>query len=317
MSRPARLFSDRSDRSSISLLVAAGLCWGTGGVTGYALSDVAHLSALAVATYRLLLGGGLLVLVLSLAGSWPTSAAAWRRIGAVAALAATFQACFFAAVMLSSVPLATLTTIGIAPILVVVTTSVTSRRLPRWPVVRPVVIGLAGLALLVGTPGGQSLAATLAGAALSAISGAGFAALTLLGRRPVPGLTDATSTGFGFALGGVVLAAITVASAGTVDVLAVAPSGAALGLLLFMATVPTAVAYSLYFRGLRHSTATTATVVALLEPLTGTILAAVLLGQTLSVAALLGAVLLSVSILDTGRSHLRQGSAEMDAPTTG
>lgn len=312
MSHPSRT---STTGSSLHLLVAAGLCWGTGGVTGHALTEVAHLSPLAVAAYRLLLGGGLLVLVLLVARLRPRGRAGWRRIGAVAVLAAVSQACYFAAVTISSVPLATLMTIGSAPILVVLAQAVGRRRIPSRRVVKPVVIGLAGLALLVGAPSAQTAASMVAGVVSSGLSGAGFAALTLLGRRPVPGLDDVTSTGYGFALGGVVLSGVTVVTAGTVGVLAVTPSVGAVGLLVLMATVPTAVAYSLYFRGLRGSTAATATVVALLEPLTGTVLAAALLGQTLSAAAVLGAVLLCGSVLDTGRSHRRQRRADADSWT--
>src|SRR4029077_5146155 len=60
------------------------------------------------------------------------------------------------------------------------------------------------------------------------------------------------------------------------------PGLAAIGLLVALGTGPTAVAYTLYFRGLRTAAASTAARLALLEPLTGAILAALLLGERLS-----------------------------------
>ncbi|HTD59166.1 MAG TPA: EamA family transporter, partial [Gemmatimonadaceae bacterium] len=60
--------------------------------------------------------------------------------------------------------------------------------------------------------------------------------------------------------------------------------------------VPTAVAYTLFFHGLASVTAASATVIALLEPLTGTVLAIALLGDRLSPAGIVGGVLLGVSI---------------------
>ena len=43
-------------------LVMSGLLWGTGGLTGTEFGRVTGLSALAVAAYRLLAGGGLIVI---------------------------------------------------------------------------------------------------------------------------------------------------------------------------------------------------------------------------------------------------------------
>ena len=57
-------------------------------------------------------------------------------------------------------------------------------------------------------------------------------------------------------------------------------------LLAALAVVPTALAYTCYFRGLRATSAGTGSVLALLEPLTGTVLAALLLGERLGPAGL-------------------------------
>ena len=143
-------------RSGVALLALAGVAWGTGGLLGSLLADEAGLSPLAVAAYRLGLGG-LLVGVL-VVGATPFRArpeprlgadghrrTAWRRIGILAVLAA-FQACYFTAVALSSVGLATLVTIGTAPV-VVTAVEAARRRAPRGAAVT-VVLALAGLGLL-------------------------------------------------------------------------------------------------------------------------------------------------------------------------
>ena len=62
--------------------------------------------------------------------------------------------------------------------------------------------------------------------------------------------------------------------------------------------MPTALAYTAYFRGLPHAGAATATVVALLEPLTATVLAVLLLGESVSLPLVLGGALLLTSVLD-------------------
>ena len=105
---------------SFVLLVVSGICWGTGGITGRTLAEIGGISAPAVAAYRLLIGGALLVLTLNvhrrlprraavnaaasgaMRAAAPRGAAAWRRVTAVAALAAIFQASYFSAVAVSS-----------------------------------------------------------------------------------------------------------------------------------------------------------------------------------------------------------------------
>jgi len=288
----------RASRSHVLFLVISGLLWGTGGLTGTELGRVAGLSALAVAAYRLLAGGGLIVVFLRVtAGSAnrrrPAGRAAWTRIAVTGLLAAAFQGCYFSAVSLTSVSLATLVTIGAAPVIVQVAERIRGRG--RRGAARTTLLALCGLGLLVGLPsGGYGYPAVLASAGLATLAAAGFATLTLIGASPVPGLDDLTVTGFGFTLGGLVLLPFAAVSG-----LAFRPGPAAIGLLIALGTGPTAVAYTLYFRGLRGAPAGTAALLALLEPLTATVLAALLLGQRLSVPGLAGAALLLAAVVQT------------------
>ena len=68
-------------------------------------------------------------------------------------------------------------------------------------------------------------------------------------------------------------------------------------------TGPTAVAYTLYFRGLRSAAASTAALLTLLEPLTGTILAAILLGERLSATGMAGAAIIAAAVILTVRAN--------------
>lgn len=72
---------------------------------------------------------------------------------------------------------------------------------------------------------------------------------------------------------------------------------AAFGLLAALAVAPTAVAYTAYFVGPRSAPAGVGAVLALLEPLTAAVLAAVLLGDRLGVAGWTGAVLLGCAVV--------------------
>jgi drug/metabolite transporter, DME family len=316
--------------SGVSFLVLAGILWGTGGLFGRMLGDATGLSSLAVATYRLAVGGLILVGYLLVTGArLPRSRAAWGRIAAVGALAALFQVAYFTAVWFTSVSVATLVTIGSSPVLVLLAG-------PRWrsarasrrrcvddsladarSLARPrsadrrslLAVGLAlcGLLLLIGVPadGGPSTGAVLAGAACALVAAAGFTAMSLLGARPVPGLDAMATTGLGFTLGGVLLAPLAVTTSG----LTFAPTPAATGLLIAFGLVPTAVAYTCYFRGLRSAAAGVGVLMALLEPVTSAVLSAVLLGDRLGASGIAGGLLLCAALVLTALGQRRERSA--------
>jgi DME family drug/metabolite transporter len=276
----------------VSFLVLAGVLWGTGGLLGRLFGEAAGLTSFAVATFRLAVGGLLIVGYLLVTGArLPRSRATWARICAVGALSALFQAAYFTAVSLTSVTVATLVTIGSSPVLVLLARPRSADRRS----LAAVGLALVGLVLLVGVPadGGPSTAAVLAGAGCALAAAAGFTAMSLLGARPVPGLDAMTTTGVAFTLGGVLLAPIAVTTSG----LAFTPTPASIGLLLAFGLVPTAVAYTCYFRGLRSAPAGVGVLMALLEPLTAAVLSAVLLGERLGVAGIAGGALLCTALV--------------------
>jgi DME family drug/metabolite transporter len=304
----------RRSAAGLPYLVTSGVLWGTGGLTGSLLRRSTGLGALAVASYRLAIGGGLIVVFLVLAGRrLAYGRAAWTRIGTVGMLGAVFQGCYFGAVSLTSVSLATLITIGMSPVLVLAGERMAGRRRIDRSVVGTLVLALTGLGLLVGLPpGGFSGTAVLASAGLALLAAGGFAAVTVLGTAPVPGLDELTTVGLGFTVGGLLLAPLAATTAG----LSFRPTPAALCLLAALSTGPTAVAYTLYFRGLRTVGAATATVLALLEPLTAALLAALLLHDRLGPAGVAGALLLLAAVLLAGRTHAQDGPGHQTTAAT-
>jgi DME family drug/metabolite transporter len=285
----------RKSRSGLWFLVFAGTVWGTGGLTGSLLAATSGLSPLGVAAGRLSIGGLLLVAVALLTRqALPTGRRPWTRVAVIGLLAAEFQGTYFAAVAVTGVSLATLISIGATPLLILLAEAVTGRRRAGTRALAVAGLALLGLALLVGVPsGGRDLTTMLAGAGLALLAAAGFATMTLVGSRPVAGLDDLISTGLAFTLGAVLLAPAAVVTGG----LSFDPSPAAVGLLVLLGVGPTALGYAAYFRGLRTTSAGTASLMALLEPLVGTALAMLLLGDRLGPAGLAGAVLLIVALV--------------------
>ncbi len=289
----------RRPGSGLPYLVISGLLWGTGGLTGSLLGREAGLSAVAVAAYRLAAGGLLIVAFRALIGRpWPAGRAAWTRITVIGLLAAFYQSCYFTAVSLTSVPLATLVTIGSAPVIVLAASRVTGRPAGRHAAATTA-LAVTGLGLLVGLPSGFGESAVLASAGMAVLSAAGFAAITLTGSRPVPGLDDLTVTGFGFTIGGLALMPLAELAGG----IGFRPAPASIGLLIALGTGPTAVAYTLFFRGLRSAAPGTAALLALLEPLTGAVLADLLLGERLSATGIAGAAAIGAAVIITVRAN--------------
>jgi DME family drug/metabolite transporter len=300
---PAPVLSARRPLAGVPLLAVAGVLWGTGGLLGALLGAVSGLSPMAVATYRLTVGGVLLCGYLLLTGRrLPRTGAALRRVAAVGALAAAFQGCYFAAVSCTSVSLATLVTIGTAPVVVLVAERLGGRRASGRRTVTGACLALLGLGLLVGVP--SEGAAQLPGVLLAAAAGTGFAAMTLLAGRAVPGLDAPTTVGVGFVLGGVAL--LPVALLATPAGLAFDPTPATVGVLVALGAVPTALAYTAWFRGLLGAPAGVGAVLALLEPLTAAGLAALVLGDRLGWAGLAGAAVLFIALVLVGTAGAQE-----------
>ncbi|MFJ9778103.1 DMT family transporter [Amycolatopsis sp. NPDC101161] len=276
---------DMSTRArSSAALVLAGVLWGTGGLAGSLLAQRAGLHPLAVAAYRLLVGGGIATLaVLLKGGTFPRTAEAGKRLLAVGGLFALFQASYFAAVALSSVSVATMTTIGAAPVFV---TLAAVRKPGRWTLVS-VAGTLAGLVLLRWSP--EEPAHLLGGLGFALLAAAGFATLTLLTAKPV--MDPLATTAFGCLIGGLLLAPVAgwtgMALPLHVDVVAI---------VCYLGAVPTALAYAAYLRGLATAHPVLGALSAVLEPLTATILAALLFGERLGVTAWCGAAVLVAAL---------------------
>ncbi|MFJ2591274.1 DMT family transporter [Streptomyces sp. NPDC087538] len=283
----------RIPRSGTALLVLAGLLWGTGGLAGSLLASRTGLQPVAVAAYRLLVGGVLITAYAGAAGGLrtvPRTRAAAARVAATGVLLAAYQTAYFAAVKATSVSLATLTTMVAIPVLVTVGSAALDRRPPTLRAAGSIVIAVSGLMLLLDSPTSTS-GNRAAGAGLALLAALWFAVLTLDRRAPLPGLDRDTTTGLGFLTGGLLLL-----PASLVSGMELPPRADAVGAVVFLGLVPTAVAYTSYFAGLHHAGAAAGVVAVLLEPLTATLLAVLLGHDRLGGAQILGAFLVMVSI---------------------
>jgi drug/metabolite transporter, DME family len=198
---------------------------------------------------------------------------------------AAFQVTFLGAVVLTGVAVGTLVAIGSAPLFA----GIVSRRVSaRWAVATA--IAVVGLVLLVLGGGGVRL--TPAGTLLALGAGLSYATYTVAtGRALAAGAAAPAVTALTFVVAAVVLApALVVTSTSWL----VAPSGALM--VLYLALVPTALAYRLFAAGLRTVAASTASTIALAEPVVAAVLGVVVLDEQLAATGWVGAGLVLVAL---------------------
>lgn len=274
------------------LVVLAAMLWGTVGIASKLLYGIEDVPPLIVGFFRLAIAVPLLA-----AWCW------WRlgpttfhfpgrdlvRILTLGVAMALYQVFYFGAVAEIGVALATLITICSAPLLVGVSAVALLGETFSPRLGGALVLGLVGAGLLVGMPsaGGDPLGLLLAAGAAVAY------AVFVLCSRQLAAHDPGKIIVVGFGAGALILAPFALASG--VE-LGRWPSSA-WAALLYIGLVPTGLAYLLYFRGMRGTTATAASVLALVEPLTATVLAVGLFDEALTVPTMIGAGFLVVAML--------------------
>ncbi|MFI7023907.1 DMT family transporter [Micromonospora sp. NPDC049900] len=315
-------------RAVLYILVAA-VAWGTGGAVAAILYDISGMGPVAVSFWRfaggvLLLCAGHLVLrhrrpARAVGVAAPATRARpgdrWRALVTTGVGLAVYQTAYFAAVGYAGLAVATVVTLGSGPVLIAVGSRLTmGERLGRTGLLT-VASALVGLLLLVGGGSAGEGSAPLLGLACALLSAAGYALVTLLhrkrGRDGDGGAASTTALG-GFAVGMIFLLPLALLEGilPTADDL-----GRVLGLLAYLGAVPTALAYALFFAGLVSVRATTASVIALVEPVTAAVIAVLFLDERLTAAATVGSAVLlgAVVVLTLGE---RRAVVVATAPVT-
>lgn len=226
-----------------------------------------------------------------------------RAVWAAGVSQAAFQVCFLESITRVGVAIGTLVAIGATPLLTGLTQAVSTRRLSgTW--VLATGSGLIGLVLLVGTGGGSSSGGggggseTAVGLLLALCSAAAYATYITVGGRIGAQRLEPT----------VVLPVIfTVAAA--VQLPALALSGWAwlattsgLWMVVYLALLPTVLAYALFNRGLAGVDAATAGTLGLVEPVVATLLAVLVLDEQLTLVQAGGALLVCTGVLLAARA---------------
>jgi DME family drug/metabolite transporter len=250
-------------------------------------------------------GGFLLLLALRLPGRRPVLPAGRRtaRRLLVTGLGFTvFQTAYFAAVQATGVAVGTVVTMGAGPVLIALGARlVIGERLGQGGAVA-VCGALAGLSVLVLGDLGDGGAVRPVGVALALLSAAGCACMTLLTRQAGRGGDPVLTSLWSFAICAVCVLPLAWAEG-------LWPRqeelGRTLWLLLYLAAVPTALAYGLYFAGAAVVRAAVASVVTLIEPVAAAVIAVLVLGERLTWATVLGTAALLAAAAGLGVQEAR------------
>ncbi len=284
------------------VLIAA-ILFGTTG-TAQALGPDGS-TPMTVGASRILIGGSLLAAMALAAGGfrgrWPLGQVLLAGAGV-----AVYQLAFFQAVADTGVAVGAIVAIGSGPVFAGILERVLDGAWPgrTWFIATALATtGVAVLSLASATDASLSAG----GIGLALVSGLGYATYTIVAKRLLRlGHTPVAVMGASFGLGAVLL--LPVLLLGETAWLHT-PDG--LALALYLGIVPTALAYSLFARGLRSLDASEVTTLVLAEPLTATVLGVVVLDERVGTGGLLGAVLIlaGLAVLALPRPRLRQTTA--------
>jgi DME family drug/metabolite transporter len=239
--------------------------------------------------------------------AWPLPALAGTAVGI-----AGYQLSFFAAVEDTGVAVGTVVALGSAPAMA----GLLGRIVGGAPLTRRwaacTALATAGVVLLV--LAGSDARVSLAGVGLALVAGASYAVYTVGSKRMLDaGHAPEAVMARGFGAAALLLAPLLVASGGdpftTVDGILLA---------LYLGAIPTALAYILFARGLRVLGAGETATLTLAEPLTASVLGAVVLSERPGALAVAGAALVlaglaALALPARGRRGPRPGARAAEA----
>lgn len=290
-----------TSRAGLVQVALAGVLWGTGGLALEVVRDHVPMSVLTVSAWRMVIATAALLVVLLARRQTGTVVALLRQHPAYAVLVgvftAAYQALYFASVVSVGVTVATVVSLGIAPVLLTLGEAVHRRRRPSAAMLAVLTTAIAGLLLVSAASGlGETGPRPLAGLLAALGSGTAFALTAALGRRVASATSPLALTTTTTSVGAVVLAPLALLGGGPL----VSADPVAIGTLLYLGVVTMALAYALLYAGLRTVTGSAAAIATLLEPVTAAVAAAIVLGERLGVLGVVGTLLLLAAVAGLG-----------------
>lgn len=278
---------------SFLLIALAAISWGTTGTTMVLLNQVVTMNPLVVGFWRMALASPFLLLLASretLFSQRPSRSSCQAYL-IMAACIATYQVCYFCAIPLAGVAITALVAICSSPLLIALMAAVFLGERLTLKTYTSLFLGITGTVLLVLRPDTLTTNTGFLWGVLFALgASSSYAGYAVIAKAQVVALSPVLVAAYGF----------TAATIFLLPALAWQPPLAdwirALPFLLYLGLVTTAIAYAIYMIGIRHTSATAAGIVVLLEPLTATLIGVFFFREPMPLMGILGAVLLVSAI---------------------
>jgi drug/metabolite transporter, DME family len=280
---------------SVMWVVLAAFLWGTTGTAAFFLG--ADVSPLAIGAVTMGVGGVLLAL-------WGGTAtlALWRdpnsRVLLIAGAIGTivYPLAFYSGMATAGIALGNVIALGLGPLTAALLEWGVDRRRPSlsWWIASSV--ALAGIALMAvakvelggGRPGNVAL-----GVGLAAVAGLAYGAYTyVFGKLADRGHSPRAVAGGVFGAGAPILLVVLIVTGAP---LVATPER--LGIVVYLVLGPMVIAYLAFTAALRTLRASTVATIALIEPVIATALAVLVVGEVLGSSAVVGIVLVLVSLV--------------------
>nr|WP_277604006.1 EamA family transporter [Agrococcus sp. ARC_14] len=287
----------------------AAVLWGTTGTVAHFAPDGASALAIGLATFGI---GGVVLAAVSakrvLAVLRQRAHLGWVLAGAVGVV--LYPAAYYPSMSLAGVAVGNVVALGSGPIFAALLEWAVDRRRPdlRWAVATGVAV--VGIVLLTlgggghGAAGAADASAAPAGVALALVAGLGYALYAFAGARLIGrGAPSTGAMGALFLVGGLVcLSWLAIIGLGSLA------SPAGLLTVGYLALVPMALSYLLFGYGLRMLASSTATTIALAEPIVATVLAVLVVGERPAIIGWIGlaVVALGIALLTAPRRGTRR-----------
>ncbi|GAB3247215.1 DMT family transporter [Nocardioides dilutus] len=294
-------------RLGLAQVSLAGVLWGTGGLGVQVIRQHEPMSVLTISAWRMGLAALVLLAAVVLLRQAGDIAQLLRERPGPAVLAGVatgaYQALYFGSVVSVGVTVATVVSLGLAPVLVTAVECLRQRRRPGRHALVVLLLAVTGLVLVSSTAGlGETGPRPGLGVLLAVLSGATYALTTMLAESVAATTTPLALTSVATGAGAVALLPLGLLGArGDAPLLTTDP--VVLATLAYLGVFTMALAYGLLYAGLRTTSGSAAVVASLLEPVTAAVVAAIVLDERLGVVGVLGTLLILAAVAGLGRQE--------------
>ncbi|MCA9858184.1 MAG: EamA family transporter [Thermomicrobiales bacterium] len=297
------------------MLIGTGVLWGTIGVASKGVFDHSQLDAVSVTWLRTLMASPICILAVWFSGGKTLLRFPRKALLVMIALGIAlilYQWLYLAALEQMGVSATTLISLCGAPVIVAVLSALLMNERLNRPQLVALAGALLGTGLLIGRPPEVEGGNGTLGVLFALGCAFGIAIHAMGSRRIAASVHPLVVLAVGFTVGAIAFAPIVLARGLTIDA---DPTGWIL--LIYLAVVPSSIAYLLYQRSLKDVPASMATIVTLLEPMVAAVLAWFFFDERLGWNGVLGGALLLASIWILSTRAVKRNPVELVVATEG